>query len=80
MLEEDAAPSQPLDPPGTREEILRQLREHPPGLTLLELQARLWLSEAVVDGHLRALRKEGAVARDERIIDAPWVWSSRPSR
>ncbi len=49
------------DPPATREEILRQLREHPPGFTSLELQARLALSEAVVDGHLRALRKEGAV-------------------
>jgi len=51
----------PLDPPATREEILRQLREHPPGFTSLELQARLTLSEPVVDGHLRALRKEGAV-------------------
>jgi len=70
----------PLDPPGTREEILRQLREHPLGFTLLELQARLALSKAVVDGHLRALRQEGAVERDERIIGSRWVWSSRPSR
>ena len=70
----------PLDPPATREEILRQLREHPLGFTLLELQARLALSKAVVDGHLRALRQEGAVERDERIIGSRWVWSSRPSR
>jgi DNA-binding transcriptional ArsR family regulator len=53
----------PLDPPATREEILRQLQEHPPGFTSLELQARLALSGPVVDGHLRALYKEGAVER-----------------
>lgn len=71
---EDAAPSEPLDPPGTREEILWQLRRYPLGFTSLELQARLALSEAIVDGHLRALRKEGAVERDERVIGSRWVW------
>jgi len=74
--DEDAAPSGPLDPPGTREEILRQLREHPPGFTSLELQARLALSEAVVDGHLCALRSVDAV--EHLPDDDRWVWS-RPS-
>jgi len=36
------------------------------------LQARLALSEAVVDGHLRALRKEGAV-ESERALDERFV-------
>jgi len=67
-------PSQPLDPPGTREEILWQLRRYPLGFTSLELQARLALSEAIVDGHLRALRQDGEIARDERIIGSRWVW------
>ena len=72
MLGELLEPSEPLDPPATREEILRQLRENPPGFTSLELQARLALSEAVVDGHLRALRKEGAV-ESERALDERFV-------
>jgi DNA-binding transcriptional ArsR family regulator len=70
--------SPPLDPPATREEILRQLREHPPGFTSLELQARLALSGPVVNGHLRALRKEGLVERAARTIGSHWVWS-RPA-
>ena len=72
-------PSQPLDPPATREGILRQLREHPPGFTLPELQARLALSGTVIDGHLRALYKEGAVEHTAE-LESPWywVWSSRP--
>jgi DNA-binding transcriptional ArsR family regulator len=77
MTDEDAAEALhwPLDPPATREEILRQLREHPPGFTSLELQARLALSEAVVDGHLRALRKEGmAYLRDSG------RWAAGPDR
>ena len=66
----------PFDPPATRKEILWQLQRHPPGYTSLELQARLGLEEAVVDGHLRALRQEGAVER-ATFVEHTCGWRAR---